>query len=130
DRASLNLADRLRERIKQDGPISFFDWMSAALYDEREGYYNRWNRIRQGRAGDYRTAPEVSALFGATFARYFGKLFVELGSPRNFTIVEFGAGSGKFAYDALVTLRAKHPEVFDATNYVIEEVGANSREEI
>src|SRR5882724_6762321 len=33
------LSDRLRARIERDGPISFREWMQAALYDEREGYY-------------------------------------------------------------------------------------------
>ena len=103
--------------------------MSAALYDEREGYYCRPGRIRQGRAGDYRTAPETSSLFATTFARYFTKLFVELGSPSQFTIVEAGAGSGEFAEGVLRNLQSKHPEVFAATNYVIEEVGAGSRDE-
>ena len=55
-----NLAARLRARIRRDGPISFHDWMQAALYDERDGYYIRPDLIRQGRAGDYRTAPETS----------------------------------------------------------------------
>ena len=35
------LAERLRVRIEREGPISFHDWMQAALFDEREGYYCR-----------------------------------------------------------------------------------------
>jgi len=125
----VNLADRLRERIKRAGPISFHDWMQAALYDESEGYYCRRDRIRQGRAGDYRTAPETSPLFAATFAKYFVKLFAELGSPSPFAIVEFGGGSGQFAHGVLTSLRSNHPEVFNAVNYAIEEVSASSREQ-
>jgi SAM-dependent MidA family methyltransferase len=124
----VNLADRLRERIKRAGPISFHDWMQAALYDENEGYYCRRDRLRQGRAGDYRTAPETSPLFAATFAKYFVKLFAELGSPSPFTIVEFGGGSGQFAHGVLTSLRSNHLELFDAVNYVIAEVSASSRE--
>src|SRR5947207_2212229 len=96
-----SLADRLRERIRREGPISFYDWMQAALYDESEGYYCRPGRVRQGRSGDYRTAPETSSLFAVTFACYFAKLFAELGSPSQFTIVEAGAGSGQFAEGVL-----------------------------
>src|ERR1051326_2591027 len=103
--------------------------MCAALYDERDGYYCRPDRIRQGRAGDYRTAPETSSLFATTFARYFAKLFIELGSPSQFTIVEAGAGSGQFAQGVLTNLQSKHPEVFAATNYVIDEVSVGSRNE-
>ena len=103
--------------------------MQAALYDECDGYYCRAHRVRQGRAGDYRTAPETSPLFAATFANYFAKLFSDLGSPRPFTICECGSGTGQFAHGVLTSLRLDHPAVFDALNYVIEEVGGGSREE-
>jgi SAM-dependent MidA family methyltransferase len=126
-----SLAERLRARIKRDGPITFRDWMQAALYDERDGYYCRPDRIQQGRAGDYRTAPESSPLFAATLAQYFSKLFAELfhelGSPPTWTIFETGAGGGEFAYGVLNTLRAKYPEVFSVTSYVIDEVSPTTR---
>lgn len=126
-----DLSERLHVRIERDGPISFRDWMQAALYDEREGYYCRLDRIPQGRAGDYRTAPESSPLFAATFARYFSKLFAELflemGSPAAWTIFEAGAGGGEFAHGVLKSLQAHYPEVFAATTYVIDEVSADAR---
>src|SRR5712691_7342792 len=126
-----SLAERLRARIERDGPIRFHDWMQAALYDEREGYYCRLDRIPQGRAGDYRTAPESSPLFAATFAWYFSKLFAELflemGSPRAWTIFEAGAGGGEFAHGVLKSLQAHYPEVFSATSYVIDEVSPATR---
>ena len=126
-----SLAERLRVRIKRDGPISFRDWMQAALYDEREGYYCRPDRVRQGRAGDYRTAAESSPLFAATFGWYFSKLFAELffelGSPPTWTIFEAGAGGGEFAYGILNTFRARYPDVFSATSYVIDEISPATR---
>jgi SAM-dependent MidA family methyltransferase len=125
------LSERLRARIERDGPISFRDWMQAALYDEHEGYYCRQDRIPQGRAGDYRTAPETSPLFAATFAWYFSKLFAELifemGSPPVWTIFEAGAGGGEFAHGLLNSLRANYPEVLAATSYVIDEVSPAAR---
>jgi SAM-dependent MidA family methyltransferase len=126
-----SLAARLRARIEREGPISFREWMQAALYDEREGYYCRPDRVRQGRAGDYRTAPETSPLFAATFAGYFSKLFAELffelGSPPAWTIVEAGAAGGEFAYGVLTTLRAKYTDVFLATSYIIDEASPATR---
>lgn len=122
-----SLTRRLRARIEHDGPISFCGWMQAALYDERDGYYCRVGKERQGRSGDYRTAPESSPLFAATFARYFSELFSELGSPPAWTIFEAGAGSGDFAYGVLTSLQTHHPSVFAATNYVIDEVSADAR---
>src|SRR6266851_1768927 len=125
------LSGCLRARIERDGPISFRDWMQAALYDERDGYYCRSDLSRRGREGDYRTAPESSPLFAATFARYFSKLFAELffemGSPPTWTIFEAGAGGGEFAHGVLKSLQAHYPEVFSATSYVIDEVSPATR---
>ncbi|HVF86580.1 MAG TPA: SAM-dependent methyltransferase, partial [Pyrinomonadaceae bacterium] len=122
------LAERLRERINHEGAISFRDWMDAALYDEHEGYYCRRNSERQGHAGDYRTSPERSALFAATFAGYFAALFHELGEPPIFTIYEAGAGEGHFARGVLSTLRRDYPEVFPKVRYAIDEKSDDARE--
>ena len=124
------LAARLRQRIEREGAISFRDWMAAALYDEREGYYcradlTRWGRARDG--GDYRTSPERSPLFAATFARHFAALYVELGSPAAWTILEAGAGAGDFARVVLETLERAHPRVFQATRYLIAEISHDAR---
>jgi len=121
------LAARLHERIKREGPITFCDWMRTALYDEQEGYYCRSDLQKWGRAGDYRTSPERSSLFAATFARYFARLYEQLGGPRQWTIVEAGAGDGRFARGVLETLQDYFPSVFSATRYVVDEVGSHSR---
>ena len=115
------LIERLRARIRRAGAISFHDWMAAALYDKRGGYYFRRDLKRWGRAGDYRTAPERSPLFAATFAEYFAKLYEELSAPHEWTIFEAGSGAGDFAWGVLQTLRRDHPQVFSATRYVIDE---------
>jgi SAM-dependent MidA family methyltransferase len=122
------LGVRLRARIQREGPISFRGWMQTALYDDSDGYYCRPGQVRQGRAGDYRTAPETSPLFAATLAAYFSKLFAELGSPPVWTIFEAGAGGGEFAQGVLTTLRDIFPAVFSATNYVIDEISPATRD--
>jgi SAM-dependent MidA family methyltransferase len=122
----LSLADRLRKQISSAGPITFHDWMAAALYDPADGYYCRADRQRWGRAGDYHTSPERSPLFAATFARYFASLYDALDRPLSWTIVEAGAGAGHFALGVLSTLQRRFPEVFAATTYVIDEVSESS----
>ena len=97
--------------------------MKAALYDEAEGYYCRRDRQRWGRRGDYRTSPERSPLFAATFARYFATLYQQSGAPDQWTIAEAGAGNGAFAEGILQTLRDFYPYVFAVTRYVVDEVG-------
>ena len=96
--------------------------MQAALYDAAGGYYQRSDLERWGREGDYRTSPERSGLFVATFARYFAKLYDELQRPERWSIVECGAGDGKFAAGVLRTLFERFPTVFAATRYVVYEL--------
>ena len=122
----LSLADRLRERIRREGPMSFHDWMAIALYDPEQGYYCA-DRQRWGRAGDYRTSPERTVLFAAAFARYFAKLYRELGAPSQWVVIEGGSGAGAFAAGVLATLRLRFPEVFKATSYVLAETSNDAR---
>jgi SAM-dependent MidA family methyltransferase len=124
---TLSLAERICERIRRDGPITFSEWMRMALYDEHEGYYCRPDRDKWGKEGDYRTSPERSSLFAATFARYFAQLYEKLGHPARWTIVEAGAGDGRFCVGVLKTLQDSFPAVFAATRYVIDEAGSHSR---
>jgi SAM-dependent MidA family methyltransferase len=96
--------------------------MEAALYDPEFGYYNRSDLKRWGREGDYRTSAERSELFAATFARYFAKLYDELGRPSQWTIIEGGAGDGTFARRVQRALEEDYPRVFEATSYQISEI--------
>ena len=121
------LAEHLRSRIKRGGPITFCDWMRAALYDPNNGYYCRGDRIKWGREGDYRTSPERSSLFGATLARYFAKLYEKSGSPVSWDILESGAGDGRFAAGVLQALEIYYPQLFLATHYVIDELSPHSQ---
>jgi SAM-dependent MidA family methyltransferase len=121
------LGARLLAKIRLGGPMTFRDWMAAALYDAREGYYTRPDLERWGRAGDYRTSPERSPLFASTFARYFAKLHEELGSPNSLALVEAGGGSGRFARGVLDALRRDAPRLFDSTRHVFDEAGTDAR---
>ena len=123
---SLSLPDRLRARVRDHGPISFRDWMAAALYDTTAGYYCR-RRDRQGRSGDYRTTPEMSPVFGEVCARYFMKSFFDLGAPDELTICEVGAGGGHCAAAVLSTLQRESPQVLAATHYIIDEISEDAR---
>ncbi len=122
-----SLSEKLRFQIQASGPITFRDWMDAALYDPELGYYCRSGSERWGRKGDYRTSPERSALFAATFARYFVSLSSELVSPSVFTILESGAGAGYFAHGILQTLQAGFPSVYQDCCYLIDERSDDAR---
>ncbi|MCX7217908.1 MAG: SAM-dependent methyltransferase, partial [Burkholderiales bacterium] len=94
-------SDALRQVICAEiaanaGAISFARYMELALYAPQLGYYSG-GAIKLGKDGDFTTSPEMSALFGATLAQVCAKLFPQTSA----NIMEFGAGSGRLAFDFL-----------------------------
>jgi len=111
------LVDELRERIGRQGPITFRDFMEAALYHPRFGYY-RTHTGATARGGDYVTSPEVHPIFGTLVARQVIELWRALDRPASFDIVEAGAGRGLLARDILLRA-ASEPDFRDAVRYRI-----------
>lgn len=103
----MSLSERLRGSIAREGPISFYDFMRAALYDPEEGYYGRGAAIGEG--GDFLTSPHVSPAFGASLARLFAMETQEL--EGDVDIVEAGAGDGRFLEHFTDALARLAPEV-------------------
>jgi len=100
------LDERLRERISREGPISFRDFMEAALYDPGEGYYARGAAIGEG--GDFVTSPSISPAFAEAIARRFREETEAFDGPLDF--VEAGAGEGRFLEDLRRCLERRSPE--------------------
>jgi SAM-dependent MidA family methyltransferase len=78
--------------------------MDLALYEPRLGYY-RQPADRPTDAGDFLTAPETHAIFGWTVGRRIESMWTELGRPRPFDLIEYGAGSGTLALSILDGMR-------------------------
>ncbi|MBT8109016.1 MAG: SAM-dependent methyltransferase [Gammaproteobacteria bacterium] len=104
------------------GSISFAEYMHHCLYAPGLGYYAA-GATRFGLAGDFVTAPEVSALFGRMLARQCAEVLAQLDSP---AILEIGAGSGKLAVDILEALAADN--ALPAGGYHILEVSPDLQE--
>jgi SAM-dependent MidA family methyltransferase len=85
------LAERLRERIRRDGPLRFDLFQEAALYDADGGYYERPGRV--GRGGDFVTASTWHPAFARCLARVARRLRHELGAPID--VVDVGSGEGE-----------------------------------
>ncbi|NGZ87611.1 class I SAM-dependent methyltransferase [Duganella aceris] len=83
------------------GAISFARFMELALYAPDLGYYSGGS-AKLGKDGDFTTAPELTPLFGAALARVAAAIIAQ-SAPR---ILEFGAGTGKLAFDILTELAA------------------------
>jgi SAM-dependent MidA family methyltransferase len=120
----VDLAHRIAGRIRREGPISFAEFQTLALYDEPDGFFAKGGGA--GRAGrDFVTSPEVGSLFGALVARHLDDAWQRLGAPDPFVVVEAGAGRGRLAADVL---RAQ-PACAPALRYVLVERSAPLRAE-
>lgn len=115
------LAERIREEIRRDGPITFARFMDLALYDPEGGYY-RSKEARPGRAGDFLTAPETHPIFGGTLSRFVDGAWERLGRPTRFVIREHGAGEGAMAVAILGGVRDAGGELLHAIRYQPVEV--------
>jgi SAM-dependent MidA family methyltransferase len=114
--------DAIANAIDAAGGFLPFDrYMQIALYSPGLGYYVAGAR-KFGAGGDFVTAPEMTALFGATVGVQIAAI---LQAAPDRQIVELGAGSGKLAPDLLTMLAASGTP---AARYQIIEVSTELRE--
>lgn len=100
------LLERIRDRIRTEGPISFAVFMEEALYGEG-GYYNRPDPPI-GEAGDFVTGASLSPLFGRTTARLLRRLDRALGRPAD--LFEAGYGTGTHLANVVSALTELAPD--------------------
>lgn len=91
-----DLERALINRIVGEGPLTWAEFMEAALYDPQHGYY-RSGSERTGWSGDFITSPEIDPAFGSLWGHAFRDLWVSLGRPPEFEVIELGPGEGGFA---------------------------------
>ena len=118
---SENVRARLVAAIQDAGGwIGFDRYMDIALYEPGLGYYSAGSR-KLGADGDFITAPELSPLFGQTFASSLAEV-MRASDP---CVLEVGAGSGALAADVLLEMQTLNclPEA-----YCILELSADLRE--
>ncbi|WP_228894448.1 class I SAM-dependent methyltransferase [Pseudoduganella aquatica] len=104
---------------RASGAIPFTRFMELALYAPGLGYYSG-GAAKLGKDGDFTTAPELTPLFGATLAHVAAAIIAQ-SAPR---ILEFGAGTGKLAFDILTELKAAGIEL---EQYAIVELSGELR---
>jgi SAM-dependent MidA family methyltransferase len=119
------LTDIIIQKIKEEGPISFHDFMEMALYYPGLGYYNR-SQSKIGKSGDFYTSSSLTPAFGAMIGKQLEQMWDILGKE-NFTIVEYGAGTGTLCADILNYLR-NNDDLYAQLRYCIIEKGAAMRE--
>jgi SAM-dependent MidA family methyltransferase len=101
------LADKLRAKIRAEGPMPFEDYMAACLYDEEFGFFTT-GPLRSTKDGDFLTSPEVSPWFGRMLARFVAKEQQRTGADP-FWVVEVGAGSGSLLRPLIDALASSSP---------------------
>lgn len=95
------LSEHIRQQMLQTNNVmSFATFMELALYHPEWGYYNA-DTFDLGQHGDFTTAPEISSLFAKCIARQIQQIAQTLNTH---TLLELGAGTGRFAGDILTEL--------------------------
>ena len=120
------LEELLVARIRRYGPIPFADFMRECLYHPVHGYYSK---AESQRFVDYYTSVDVHPIFGRLLTRKFAEMWEKLGRPKEFVLVEAGAGVGLLALHTLDFCETKLPELYTAVSYVAVERSTSRREQ-
>lgn len=118
------LTEIIIERIKNEGPLSFRDFMEMALYFPELGYYNS-TKNKIGENGDFYTSASLSESFGAMLGRQIEEMW-EILERKPFKIIEYGAGTGLLCHDILHYLK-NNTELYNHLNYCIIEKSESMR---
>ncbi|MFZ3216248.1 MAG: SAM-dependent methyltransferase [Candidatus Acidiferrales bacterium] len=114
----------LMEHIRAWGPITFAKYMDACLYHPQHGYYTKQE---QSPRRDYFTSVDAKPIFARLLARQFREMWVQLGRPKEFLLVEPGAGTGALAAQILDFTADALPEFYAALRYVAVERSGSRR---
>ncbi|GBE06645.1 hypothetical protein BMS3Abin10_02302 [bacterium BMS3Abin10] len=113
------LEQKIIDRIKEQGPITFEAFMDMALYYPGLGYYTS-KKTSIGREGDFYTSSHLHLMFGAMLGKQLEEMWDAMGRPSDFHAVEIGAGAGWLCKDIQGYLRGR--DIFDSLNYTIVEL--------
>lgn len=100
------LPELIDMQIRSSGPMSIATYMGLCLTHPTKGYYKIADPL--GAGGDFVTAPEISQMFGELVGFFLVTLWQQMGSPKDFTLLELGPGRGTLMADMLrVACRAE-----------------------
>ena len=105
-------------RANKSTSIPLDKFIEYALYDKAKGYYMKKNPL--GKKGDFVTAPNISRLFSEIIGIWIITFWKSIGSPKNFNLLELGAGNGEMMKVIIETLK-NFPDCFDACRFLIYE---------
>ena len=105
-------------KLKKKINIPLDKYINLSLYDKKNGYYMKKNPF--GKKSDFITAPNISRLFSEMIAIWIINFWQSLGSPKNFNLIELGAGNGEMM-KILIESFKNFPVFFKSCNIFIHE---------
>ena len=105
-------------KLKQNTNIPLDKYINLSLYDKKIGYYMKKNPF--GKKGDFITAPNISRLFSEMISIWVISFWKNLGSPKEFNLIELGAGNGEMMKIIIESLK-KFPNFLEICNIFIHE---------
>lgn len=127
------LQQKIIEKIKTEGPITFKNFMEMALYEPELGYYTSQN-TKIGRAGDFYTSSHLHPIFSMMLGKQIEEMWKIMEKPSGFQIVEMGSGAGYLCKDMLdyykgVGGQGLEREIIKNLQYIIMELNPAMREQ-
>jgi len=113
------LSDQLKVRIDENGPLTFHEFMTAALYDPQHGFYTKGPLI--GRPEGAFNTNAMFPAFAFALTQAIKQAEALIGEPLR--ILEFGGGTGELASNILSFLSSS------LNNYSIIETSPSLREQ-
>lgn len=117
------LQQRIVERIRKEGPLTFEEFMRMALYEPGYGYYVT-GETRIGWEGDYYTSTDVADFFGHCMGRQVYQMWEALGKPAPFMVLEQGAGRGKLINGIRAWAQQEAPDLLAVLDYRMADINA------
>lgn len=111
------LINIIKQKIQQEGAISFKDFMEMALYYPNLGYYTS-EKEKIGGLGDFYTSSELDPAFGNLLAKQFNEIYKNYFKNQKFQIVEVGSGKGYLVYDVLSYIKNNYPNLYKTLEFI------------
>ncbi|GJL63497.1 MAG: SAM methyltransferase [Nitrospirales bacterium] len=113
------MSDQLKVRIDENGPLTFHEFMTSALYDPEHGFYTKGPLI--GRPEGAFNTNAMFPAFAFALTRVIQQAEALIGEPLR--VLEFGGGTGELASNIL-SFRSS-----SVNNYIIIETSPSLREQ-
>ena len=104
----------IKKQILHEEAISFKKFMEIALYHNEVGYYTSAKSITE----NFYTSPHTHPPFGASLCLQLNEMWIVMGEPKDFYLIEVCCGDGILAQDIVVYARNNRLPFLNSLKYV------------